>query len=85
MHKSRGPSARAVQDKAIIEVMLRIHKENYGVYGYRTMHHALRREGIDIGRDRTARLMRLAGISGKGSSPTTHTACPQGGYPTGPG
>ncbi|WP_169833291.1 IS3 family transposase [Corynebacterium phocae] len=73
MHKSRGPSARAVQDKAIIEVMLKIHKENYGVYGYRKMYHALRREGIDIGRDRTARLMRLAGISGKGkgSSPKT--------------
>ncbi|WP_367317167.1 hypothetical protein [Corynebacterium propinquum] len=32
------------------------------------MWHALRREGIDIGREHTARLMRLAGVSGKGKS-----------------
>ena len=37
------------------------------------MWHALRREGIDIGREHTARLMRLAGVSckGKGRSPIT--------------
>ncbi|MEJ6012723.1 IS3 family transposase, partial [Corynebacterium sp. H127] len=47
--------------------------ENYGVYGVRKMWHALRREGIDIGREQTARLMRLAGVSGKGKgrSPVT--------------
>ncbi|WP_390617988.1 hypothetical protein [Flaviflexus massiliensis] len=32
------------------------------------MWHALRRGGIDIGREQTARLMRLAGVSGKGKS-----------------
>ncbi|WP_369127131.1 IS3 family transposase [Rothia nasisuis] len=36
------------------------------MYGVRTMWHALRREGIDIGREQTARLMRLAGVAGKG-------------------
>ena len=37
------------------------------------MWHALRREGIDIGREHTARLMRLAGVSdkSKGRSPIT--------------
>ncbi|WP_375231838.1 hypothetical protein [Corynebacterium macginleyi] len=42
------------------------------------MWHALRREGIDIGREQTARLMRLAGVSGKGKggSPIT-TRTPQ--------
>lgn len=30
------------------------------------MWHALRREEIDIGREQTARLMRIAGLSGKG-------------------
>ncbi|MDK4252880.1 hypothetical protein QPX11_11235 [Corynebacterium propinquum] len=37
------------------------------------MWHALHREGIDIGREHTARLMRLAGVSGigKGRSPIT--------------
>ncbi|MGX9681924.1 hypothetical protein [Corynebacterium propinquum] len=42
------------------------------------MWHALRREGINIGREHTARPMRLAGVSGKGKgrSPTT-TRSPQ--------
>ncbi|CAB1009671.1 IS3 family transposase [Corynebacterium diphtheriae] len=40
--------------------------ENYGVYGVRKMWHALQRQGIDIGREHTARLMRSAGLSGKG-------------------
>ena len=37
------------------------------------MWHALRRDGIDIGREQTARWMRLAGVSGKGKgrSPIT--------------
>ena len=37
------------------------------------MWHTLRRDGIDIGRDQTARLIRLAGVSGrgKGRSPIT--------------
>ncbi|WP_375231841.1 hypothetical protein [Corynebacterium macginleyi] len=42
------------------------------------MWHALHREGIDIGREQTARLMRLARVSGKGTggSPIT-TRTPQ--------
>ena len=37
------------------------------------MWHVLRRDGIDIGREQTARLMRLAGVSGraKGRGPVT--------------
>ena len=41
-----------------------VHRDNYGVYGVRKMWHALCREGIDIGREHTARLMRLAVVSG---------------------
>ena len=44
-----------------------VHRDNYGVLGVRTMWHALHRDGIDIGREQTARLMRLAGVSGKGT------------------
>ncbi|MER0090626.1 MULTISPECIES: hypothetical protein [unclassified Corynebacterium] len=42
------------------------------------MWHALDRDGIDIGREQTTRLMRLAGVSGtgKGRSPIT-TRTPQ--------
>ncbi|WP_330217765.1 IS3 family transposase [Corynebacterium epidermidicanis] len=43
-----------------------VHAENYGVYGVRKMWRVLQRQGIDIGREQTARLMRSAGLSGKG-------------------
>ena len=57
----------------MLEPLRHVHADNYGVYGVRKMWHALRREGIDIGREHTARLMRLAGVSGKGKgrSPIT--------------
>ena len=71
--KARGPSARRLRDAALVERISTVHRDNYGVYGVRKMWHALRREGIDIGREHTARLMRLAGVSGKGKgrSPIT--------------
>ena len=64
--KARGLSSRSLRDAALIEYICVVHAENYGVYGVRKMWHALRREGIGIGREQTARLMRLAGVSGKG-------------------
>ncbi|WKS31417.1 IS3 family transposase [Corynebacterium propinquum] len=73
--KARGLSVRSLRDAALVERITEVHKQNYGVYGIRKMWHALRREGIDIGREQTARLMRLAGVSGKGkgrSPVTTH-------------
>ncbi|MDK4326390.1 IS3 family transposase [Corynebacterium propinquum] len=71
--KARGLSARRLRDAVLIERISAVHQANYGVYGVRKMWHALRREGIDIGREHTARLMRLAGVSGKGKgrSPMT--------------
>ena len=73
MAKARGVSARALRDAVLIERVKQIHQDNYGVYGIRKMWHALRRDGIDIGREQTARLMRLAGVSGKvkGKTPIT--------------
>ena len=69
--KARGLSARRLRDAVLIERISAFHRDNYGVYGVRKMWHALHREGIDIGREQTARLMRLAGVSGKGRSPLT--------------
>ena len=66
--KSRGLSARRLRDGVLVERINAVLQANYGVYGVRKMWHALRREGIDIGREHTARLMRLAGVSGKGRS-----------------
>lgn len=44
--------------------VVRLHAENYGVYGVRKMHALMRRQGWDIGRDQTARLMKVAGVQG---------------------
>ncbi|MEK0057415.1 IS3 family transposase, partial [Corynebacterium sp. KPL2825] len=48
--KARGLSARRLRDAALVERISAVHRDNYGVYGVRKMWHALRREGIDIGR-----------------------------------
>ena len=39
-----------------------MHAQNFSVYGIRKMWHAMNREGFHIGRDKTARLMKLAGF-----------------------
>ena len=77
--KARGISARTLRDAALVEHIRKLHEENFGVYGIRKMWHVLHREGIDVGREQTARLMRLAGVSGKGKgkSPIT-TRKPKG-------
>ena len=71
--KARGPSARAMRDTVLVELIRQVHQDNYSVYGVRKMWHALRRLGVDIGREHTARLMGLAGVTGKrkGKSPIT--------------
>ncbi|WP_342318727.1 IS3 family transposase [Corynebacterium mayonis] len=71
--KARGLSARALRDAAVMEHVRQVHANNYGVYGVRKMWRALRREGIHIGREQTARLMRLAGLSGKGKGGAPRT------------
>ena len=62
--KTRGPSARAVRDEGLIPQLVELWEGNYRVYGVRKLWKAARRAGITIGRDQTARLMRVAGIEG---------------------
>jgi transposase InsO family protein len=58
-------SARAIGDEQLLATIGRLHEANFCAYGYRKMHLALRRAGIeDVGRDRVKRLMRQAGIRG---------------------
>jgi putative transposase len=57
-------SLRAVADERLIEVIRQVHGENFEAYGYRKLHLALRRRGIEGGRDRVKRLMRAHGIQG---------------------
>jgi putative transposase len=62
--KSRPLSERGRQDAALKPEMLRVHAANFGVYGARKLWRQLRREGIPVGRDRIARLMRELSIAG---------------------
>jgi putative transposase len=57
-------SARAVADEQLVTVIRQVHEENFEVYGYRKLHLALRRRGVEVGRDRVKRLMRQHGIQG---------------------
>ena len=57
-------SARAVGDERLLERVERVHAANYHCYGYRRTWLALKREGVDVGRDRVKRLMRAHGIQG---------------------
>lgn len=62
--KNREPSARSVRDSELIPELVKLHAQNYGVYGARKLWKAANRAGLSIGRDQTARLMRHAGLEG---------------------
>jgi len=62
--KTRPASPRKVRDEQLKWQLAELHAANYGVYGVRKMHAALRRGGVDIGRDQTGRLMRELGLVG---------------------
>ena len=57
-------SARAVEDERLLERIECVHAANYHCYGYRRSWLALKRDGVDVGRDRVKRLMRAHGIQG---------------------
>jgi putative transposase len=58
------PSARAIRDVLMMQVLLALWIANRKVYGAHKLWKAARRAGHDIGRDQVARLMRELGIEG---------------------
>lgn len=62
--RSREPSAREQRDQELMPRLRELWEKNRKVYGAHKLWKAARRAGIDIGRDQTARLMRLMGIRG---------------------
>ncbi len=57
-------SARALEDKRLLEVIKVTHKKNYEAYGYRRMWKALLRGGERVARCQVQRLMATHGIQG---------------------
>ena len=70
---TRVPIARVLSDSLLIPEIQRVHAENFSVCGIRKMWHAVNREGFHVSRDKTARLMKLVGVSGRrrGRTPVT--------------
>ncbi|QIM17044.1 IS3 family transposase [Leucobacter insecticola] len=62
--KHRPPSGRQLRDELLVPEIQRLHEKHYSVYGRRKMHALLNREGWDVGRDQTERLMKAAGVRG---------------------
>jgi putative transposase len=62
--RQADPSARSVRDAAMMGVLMVLWVSNRKVYGAHKLYKAARRAGHDIGRDATARLMRLMAIEG---------------------
>ena len=71
---SRPVCARRLTDDAVKPKLLEVFNANYQVYGRRKMKAALRREhGINLDKDRIARLMRELGIRGATRTRSTIT------------
>ncbi len=81
--KTRPPSERELRDRDLCEKITRIHEDNYGVYGVRKVHAALRREDERVAESTVRRLMRQLGLRGvsRAKSPRTTKPAPETGRP----
>ena len=61
---SRPCAERRRRDAELKADIVRIHKDNFAVYGAKKLWRQLNREGIAVGRDRVARLMRVLNLEG---------------------
>jgi transposase InsO family protein len=63
--RRRRPVTDAELEEAyLVNALVDLHRDNWGVYGIRKLWHAARRAGHEVGRDQVARLMGIAGITG---------------------
>jgi putative transposase len=62
--KARPPSKRSLEDEKLNVKIRDVHEGNFGVYGVRKVWHQLRREDVEVGRDRVGRLMAELGLCG---------------------
>ena len=62
--EQRAPSARAVEDARLFELIGESHRRGRGTYGSPRVHADLRRGGVRVGRKRVERLMRAGELSG---------------------
>ena len=77
--RAAGPTAARLRDEALSKEIVRVHAENYGVYGARKVWAQLNREAIPVARCTVERLMRAQGLVGarRGRRIRTTIAGPQ--------
>jgi len=63
--QKRDPSQRAGEDAELKAIIVDIWEASHRIYGLPRIHDALRERGIQIGKQRLARLMHEAGVQGK--------------------
>ncbi len=61
---ARPVSPAGLEEAYLVNALVTLWEDDWGVYGARKPWHAARRAGIEIGRDQVARLMKVAGITG---------------------
>ena len=59
------PSPRQVADEVLGERIRAIHEASRGTYGWPRVHRALRDDGVHVGREHVARIMRDLGLVGR--------------------
>jgi putative transposase len=73
---SRPVSVRQVRDRELKVEIARVHQENFDVYGTEKVWKQLRRESIEVGRDRVGRLMAELELEGAVRGKTWRTTIP---------
>jgi putative transposase len=63
-HRARPVSDAALAEAYLVNALVTLWEQNWGVYGVRKLWHAARRAGIEVGRDQVGRLMAIGGIRG---------------------
>ena len=63
--RRRGLSRRARENDTLVQAIHRVHAESRCVYGSPRVHRKLERQGVRVGKNRVARLMRRHGIKAR--------------------
>ena len=74
--KRRPASDRERRDAVLKPQVQRVHRDNFGVYGVEKVWRQLTREGVQVGRDRVARLMHDLGLAGAVRGKKARTTVP---------
>ena len=72
----RPPSARQLGDQRLKPEVVRVYNQNFEVYGADKIWTQMNREGVEVGRDRVARLMKELGLHGEVRGKTWRTTFP---------